>query len=323
MAASWVDSVILSKTLFIMSSKTAFLFAGQGAQTVGMGKSLWDNSPAAKAIYEEADRVLGWSLSEISFAGPEESLTETKVCQPALFVHGLAGLAALREKGFKDQPVATLGLSLGEVTALTAAGVFSFADGLRVVARRGELMQKACQETPGAMACLIGGNREKAQELCSECDVDMANLNCPGQIVISGNRDGIDKALATGKEKGFKHVIPLKVAGAYHSRLMESARRAFGEFLQEIPTNEVKVTVFTNTTGQAVEGRAAILEALEKQVVSPVLWEDCMRSAATLGITRFLEFGPGGVLAGLAKRTDRSWEVLPVNEAGDLDPLLG
>ncbi|MCC5789204.1 MAG: ACP S-malonyltransferase [Opitutales bacterium] len=303
--------------------KTAFLFAGQGAQTVGMGKSLYENSAAAKALYEEADKVLGWSLSEVSFAGPEELLTETKVCQPALFVHGMAGLAALRESGFTEAPLATLGLSLGEVTALTAAGVFTFADGLRVVARRGELMQKACEETPGAMACLIGGDLAKAQELCEECKVDMANLNCPGQIVISGHREGIDKALAEGKAKGFKHVIPLKVAGAYHSRLMESARRAFGEFLQEIPTREVETTVFTNTTGQAVVGRAAILEALEKQVVSPVRWEDCMRNAAALGVERFLEFGPGGVLAGLAKRTDRSWNVLPVNEAPDLASLTG
>ncbi|MCH8475005.1 MAG: ACP S-malonyltransferase [Opitutales bacterium] len=303
--------------------KTAFLFAGQGAQTVGMGKSLYEYSSAAKALYEEADKVLGWSLSEISFGGPEETLTETKVCQPALFCHGMAALATLRESGSNENPVATLGLSLGEVTALTAAGVFTFANGLRVVARRGELMQKACEETPGAMACLIGGDLAKAQELCEECDVDMANLNCPGQIVISGHREGIDKALAEGKAKGFKHVIPLKVAGAYHSRLMESARRAFGEFLQEIPTQDVKTTVFTNTTGQAVVGRAAILEALEKQVVSPVRWEDCMRNAAALGVERFLEFGPGGVLAGLAKRTDRSWKVLPVNEASDLPALSG
>lgn len=302
--------------------KTAFLFAGQGAQKVGMGQSLYQSSDAARRLYDEADELLGWSLSEVSFCGPEDLLTETRVCQPALFVHGLAGLAALREKGYGELPAATLGLSLGEVTALTAAGYFSFADGLRVVARRGALMQEACESTAGAMACVIGGEESRVRELCEECDIDLANLNCPGQIVVSGYREGVEKALVRGKEMGFKHVIPLKVAGAYHSRLMEPARAQFGEFLQEVEIHSCEVPVFTNTTGHLVEGAEAIREALVKQVVSSVRWEENMRQAAALGIETFIEFGPGGVLAGLAKRTNSQWKVHAMSEAGDLETLL-
>ena len=288
---------------------------------MGMGKSLAGRFPAVRELYEQADDILGWSLSKISFEGPVEELTETRVCQPALLVHGLAGLEALRQHGCAPTPVAALGLSLGEVTALTAAGVYRFADGLRVVARRGELMQRACEQTPGAMACVIGGSVEAVEALCQECDVDMANLNCPGQIVISGDREGIKKALGLGKEKGFKHVIPLKVAGAYHSRLMESAREEFGAFLREIPMQEPEVPVFSNTTGQRVQTKEEIYTALEKQVVSPVRWEECMRNAAALGVSEFIEFGPGGVLAGLARRIDSSWKVHALEEAGDVEKL--
>lgn len=283
-----------------------------------MGRTLYETSAAARKLYDEADALLGWSLTDISFNGPEETLTETRVCQPALFVHGLAGLAALREQGWNRIPAATLGLSLGEVTALTAAGVFSFADGLKVVARRGALMQEACETNPGAMACVIGGQEDAVRELCEECDIDLANLNCPGQIVVSGSVEGVEKAIAEGKARGFKHVIPLKVAGAYHSRLMEPARAAFGEFLREIPMQDSKIPVFTNTTGETVRGAEAIREALEKQVVSSVRWEQNMRNAAALGVDLFLECGPGGVLAGLAKRTNPQWRVLPLNEADDL-----
>jgi [acyl-carrier-protein] S-malonyltransferase len=298
----------------------ALIFSGQGAQKVGMGKSLAESSPAARALYTEANAVLGWDLAKICFEGPETELTQTKVCQPALFVHGLALLAALREQGKlpAGEPQFALGLSLGEVTAYCAAGVFDFATGLKVVAERGRLMQLACEQTTGGMAAIMGEERAKVQEFCREFDLEAANFNAPGQIIVSGGKAKIDTAVAAGKERGIKKIIPLNVAGAYHSRLMEPARAAFAQFLEGVTFAAPKFAVFTNTTGAAVADPAAIKAALVKQVVSPVLWEDCMRSAAAAGATEFWELGPGGVLAGLARRTEKTWVVKSFSESADL-----
>ncbi len=298
----------------------ALIFSGQGAQKVGMGKSLAEQSPAARALYAEANSVLGWDLAKICFEGPETELTQTKVCQPALFVHGLALRAALRESGKvpAGEPQYALGLSLGEVTAYCAAGVVDFATGLRVVAERGRLMQLACEQTTGGMAAIMGEERAKVQELCREFDIEAANFNAPGQIIVSGEKAKIDAAVAAGKERGIKKIIPLNVAGAYHSRLMEPARVAFAAFLDGVTFAAPKFTVFTNTTGQAVGTPEAIKAALVKQVVSSVLWEDCMRSAAAAGATEFWELGPGGVLAGLARRTEKSWVVKSFAEYADV-----
>src|SRR5688500_527540 len=210
----------------------ALLFAGQGAQKVGMGKSLYAHSAAARALYDEADRFLGRSLPQISFEGPESDLTQTKVCQPALFVHGLALLAALRELGKLPVVGQAFGLSLGEVTAYCAAGVFDFATGLRIVAERGRLMQQACEQTTGGMAAVIGEERAKVRDLCTEFGIELANFNAPGQIIISGEKPKVEAAVAAAKERGIKKVMPLNVAGAYHSRLMEPARADFGTFLE-------------------------------------------------------------------------------------------
>ncbi len=299
----------------------ALLFAGQGAQKVGMGKSLHAASSAARALYDEAGAVLGWDLAKVSFEGPEPELTQTKVCQPALFVHGSALLAALREAGKMpgDGPGLALGLSLGEVTAYSAAGVFDFATGLRIVAERGKLMQLACEHSTGGMAAVVGEDRAKVQELCREFGIEAANFNAPGQIIISGEKSRVDTAVAAAKERGMKKVIPLNVAGAYHSRLMEPARAAFAAFLATVPFAAPRFAVFTNTTGQAVSDPAAIKAALVRQVVSPVLWEDCMRAAAAAGATEFWELGPGGVLAGLARRTDKAWSVKSFSEFSDLN----
>lgn len=302
---------------------TALLFAGQGAQKVGMGKSLYENSAPARALYDEADRVLGWSLTRVSFEGPDTELTQTKFCQPALFVHGLALHAILQEQGKLADVSLALGLSLGEVTAYTAAGVFDFATGLRVVAERGRLMQVACEQSLGGMAAVIGEERAKVAELCAAFDVEAANFNAPGQIIISGEKAKVDAAVAAAKDLGIKKVISLNVAGAYHSRLMEPARAAFAAFLDTVPFAAPRFTVFTNTTGQAVSDPAAIKAALVKQVVSSVLWEDCMRSAVAAGMAAdglpptFLELGPGAVLAGLAKRTDKAWSVRSFSEFAD------
>ncbi len=298
----------------------ALLFAGQGAQKVGMGRTLCQQSPAARALYDEANAVLGWDVAKVSFEGPEAELTETKICQPALFVHGLALLAALREQGrlAAGEPRFALGLSLGEITALAAAGVFDFATGLRIVAERGRLMQLACEQTSGGMAAIMGEDRAKITDLCREFDIEAANFNCPGQIIVSGEKARVAAAAASAKGRGIKKVVTLNVAGAYHSRLMEPARAAFAAFLEGIPFAAPHFAVFTNTTGQAIGEPAAIKEALARQIVSPVLWEDCMRGAAAAGATEFWELGPGGVLAGLARRTEKSWPVKSFSEFAEL-----
>jgi [acyl-carrier-protein] S-malonyltransferase len=298
----------------------ALLFAGQGAQKIGMGRTLYEQSPAARALYDEANIMLGWDLSEVSFDGPEDELAQTKICQPALYVHGLALLAGLREQGKvpAGQPDFALGLSLGEVTALTAAGVFDFVTGLRIVAERGRLMQLACEQTSGGMAAILGEERAKVDELCREFDIEAANFNGPGQIIVSGEKSKVAAAVAAAKERGFKKIMPLNVAGAYHSRLMESARAAFAAFLEKVPLAAPRFTVFTNTTGQAVAQPDEIRAALVKQVVSSVLWEDCMRSAVAAGATEFWELGPGKVLAGLARRTEKTWIVKSFSEFADL-----
>jgi [acyl-carrier-protein] S-malonyltransferase len=296
----------------------ALIFSGQGAQKVGMGKSLYDQSPAARAVFEEADRVLGWSLTKLCFEGPDTELTQTKVCQPALFVHGLALHAALKEKGQLPEVKYALGLSLGEITAYTAAGIFDFATGLRVVAERGRLMQMACEASVGGMAAIVGQERGEVSALCQEFDVEAANFNAPGQIIISGEKAKVDAAVEGAKAKGWRKVMPLNVAGAYHSRLMEPARVEFAKFLQGVEFKAPQATVFTNTTGQAISEPAALREALVKQVVSSVLWEDCMRSAAAAGATEYWELGPGGILAGLAKRIDKTLVTRSFAEFADL-----
>jgi len=299
----------------------ALLFSGQGAQKVGMGKSLYAGSAAARALYDQAAQILGWDLVKVSFEGPEEELTQTKVCQPALYVHGLSLLAAIREsKGEGFEPDLALGLSLGELTAYAAAGVFDFGTGLRVVAERARLMQAACEQTVGGMAAIIGEDRAAVAALCRECDVEAANFNAPGQIIISGEKAKIAAAVAAAKQRGMKKVLPLNVAGAYHSRLMERARSAFSAFLATVPFSPPRFAVFTNTTGRAISDPAAIKTALRQQLVSSVLWEDCMRAAAA-GATEFWELGPGGVLAGLARRTEKSWVVKSCSEFADLGGL--
>jgi [acyl-carrier-protein] S-malonyltransferase len=296
----------------------ALLFAGQGAQKVGMGKSLYDEFPVARSLYEQANATLGWDLAKISFEGPDDVLTQTKVCQPALFVHGLALHAVLAEQGKLGEVRYALGLSLGEITALTAAGVFDFATGLRVVAERGRLMQLACEQTVGGMAAVIGEAPEAVAALCDEFDIETANFNAPGQIIVSGEKSKVLAAVAAAKDRGMKKVISLNVAGAYHSRLMEPARADFANFLESITFAPPQLTVFTNTTGEAVSEPAAIKTALINQVVSPVRWEQCLRSAAAAGATDFWELGPGAVLAGLARRTDKAWNVRSFAESADL-----
>jgi len=293
---------------------TGILFSGQGAQTVGMGRSLYENSEVAKALYDEANEVLGWDLKGLCFDGPDEALTETKVCQPALYVQGYALFSILKERGKLGDLKAACGLSLGELTALAAAGVYDFATGLRLVAERGRLMQLACDATKGGMAAVIGGTPEDVQTFCDEFDIEIANLNCPGQIVISGDNVKVLEAVAASKGR-FKLCKPLNVAGAYHSRLMQSARDAFAEFIKDFDFKTPELVCYTNVTGVQISAPQAIKDALVSQVVSSVRFEDNLRHmAADNGISEFYECGPGKVLTGFAKRIDRSLVVTPMSE---------
>lgn len=285
---------------------------------MGMGQSLYAESPIARRLFDEANDILGWDIKRACFEGPESLLTETRVCQPALYIHGYAIYSILKDAGKLQDLKAALGLSLGELTALAVAEVYDFSTGLKIVAERGRLMQEACERTQGGMASLIGGEAVKAQELAQKYDVDVGNYNCPGQIVLSGDKDRIEAVIAEAKTAGFKMAVPLKVAGAYHSRLMQSAADQFAVFLKNISFAAPKSTVFTNVTGQVVREPQEIKEMLVKQVTSAVKWEDCMRGAIGLSIDTFYECGPGGVLAGLAKRIDRAVQVTPLSEYQEL-----
>lgn len=299
--------------------KTGLLFSGQGAQSVGMAKSLYESSEAVRELFNRADDALSMKLSKYCFEGPSSDLTKTSICQPALFLHGFAVVQIMREKGILGEPATALGLSLGELTAHAFAGTFSFEEGLKIVAERGRLMQEACDASQGAMASFIGGTPESVAEYCKEFDVDMSNINCPGQVVISGEAAKVAAAVETAKSrKAFKLVVMLKVAGAYHSRLMEPARKKFEEFLEGIEFKSPRIPVFTNVTGDAVFDPTEIKKNLVKQVVKTVRWEDCVRNAAKLGIEKFYECGPGGVLAGMVRRIDKTLEIKSIAEISDL-----
>lgn len=285
---------------------------------MGMGRSLYENSAIVKALYDEANEILGWDLKTLCFEGPDEALTETKVCQPALYVQGYALYSILKAAGKLDDVTAACGLSLGELTALAAAGVYDFATGLKLVAERGRLMQIACDATKGGMAAVIGGTPEDVQTFCDEFDIEIANLNCPGQIVISGDNAQVLEAVAASKGR-FKLCKPLNVAGAYHSRLMVSARDAFAEFIKDFDFKTPEIAVYTNVTGDRVSDPQAIKDALVSQVVSSVRFEDCLRNMATQNnLSDFYECGPGKVLAGFGKRIDKTLNITPVAEFSDL-----
>jgi len=297
----------------------ALLFSGQGAQKIGMGADLADKSAAARALYEQADRQLGWPVSETSFRGPEAKLTETRVCQPALYVHGLALLAAYEEMAGKPLRLeAAAGLSLGEYTAHAAAGTFSFSIGLHLVAERGRLMQEACESTAGTMITLLGATAEQAREIAAACNVDVANLNCPGQIVLSGGVKEMEGVAAIAKEKGIRKVIPLKVAGAYHSRLMAAAATGLAPFLAQADIAAPRVPVIANFTADAVPTPEQIRPALEAQVCGSVCWDDSIRRLLAMGIIHFVECGPNAVIAGLIRRINPQAHCLSLETYDDL-----
>jgi [acyl-carrier-protein] S-malonyltransferase len=307
----------------LMTKRIAILFAGQGAQAVGMGKDLAAAYPVAADLFKQADSVLGRSLSDVTFEGPDAELTQTANCQPALFVHGFACLAALRSRLGDFSAQFAAGLSLGEFTAHAAAGTFSFADGLKLVAERGRLMQEACERTTGSMAAMIGGEEADVRALAAECDIDVANFNSPGQIVLSGSVEGIDKAVAGAKAKGIRIAKKLNVAGAYHSRLMQSAADALAPTLAATPMTAPRIPVIANFTARAVSTPDEIRAALASQVTGSVRWTETIEYLVDIEkVELLIELGPGGVIAGLVKRTRKETPVLSISDCASLDAAL-
>jgi len=283
-----------------------------------MGQDLAAEFVEAADLFRRADEVLGRNLSEIAWRGPIEELTRTSNCQPALYVHGLACLAVLREIAGELPITAAAGLSLGEWTAHAAAGTFSFEDGLRLVEQRGQFMEAACEATVGAMAALIGGDESAARALAAAADVDVANLNSPGQIVVSGERAKVELAIGLAKEHGIRRATLLNVAGAYHSRLMENAYTQVGEALRNVVLQKPGFPVISNVSGARVDAVDEIKRTLQDQVTGTVRWTDCMERMLEMGCDLFLELGPGGVLAGLMQRTRKGTEVLTICDAASL-----
>jgi [acyl-carrier-protein] S-malonyltransferase len=302
-------------------SDVVLLFSGQGAQKVGMGKDFHEASATARALFERADEVLGFPLSTTMFEGPEDELTRTSRCQPALYLHGLVALALLKERVGGLNPVAAAGLSLGEFTAHSAAGTFSFEDGLKLVARRGLFMEEACRARQGAMAALIGGEEEAVKALAAECAVDVANFNAPGQIVLSGTMEGIDAAVEKARDHGIRRAIKLNVAGAYHSRLMQSAQDQLAAELAGVAMQPPGIPVVCNFGASVVADPAEIRSMLEKQVTGSVRWTESIRLLCEKGHRTFIELGPGKVLAGLVAKIDKDATVHSVEDLASLEAV--
>jgi [acyl-carrier-protein] S-malonyltransferase len=288
-------------------AKVAVVFAGQGAQAIGMGKALCDRHPPARSLFGRASEVLGFDLAKVCFEGPAEQLNRTDVCQPALLVHAIAAADAHSFDG--HEIVATAGLSLGEYTANLFAGSLTFEDAVRLVKKRGAWMQEACDATPSGMVSVLGLDLANVRAAIAGFDgVGVANVNSPGQIVISGANEPLGKAAEACKAAGAKRCIPLKVAGAYHSPVMAPAQEKMRAELARAKFAAPRVPVVVNVSGKSVTDPEGLRSSLATQICASVLWEDCVRTMASRGATKFLEFGPGKILAGLVKKTVESAE---------------
>jgi [acyl-carrier-protein] S-malonyltransferase len=294
----------------------AFLFPGQGAQTVGMGKALAQSEPAAKVLYDKANEILGYDLAQICFEGPAEKLDSTVYSQPALFVTSMAALVTLDEKenAVVENCGYAAGLSLGEYTALCFTGVMSFDDALKVVAERGAAMQAAADATPSGMVSILGLEREQVEQLCRESaqgDVlQVANLLCPGNIVVSGTKAACGRVAEAATVAGAMKTIPLAVAGAFHTSIMQPARERLAKALAGVKLHQPRIPVVSNVDAKPHENPEEIRELLVEQLVSPVQWEDSQRWLLARGVKKMYEVGPGRVLRGLLKRIDRKLECM-------------
>lgn len=288
----------------------AYVFPGQGAQFVGMGKDLYDNNEKAKSLFEKANDILGFRISDVMFNGTAEELKQTNVTQPAVFLHSV--IAALVADDFKPDMVA--GHSLGEFSALVANGALSFEDALKLVSQRAKAMQKACEINPSTMAAILGMEDKAVEDLCSSIDevVVAANYNCPGQLVISGSNKGIEAACEKAKEAGAKRALPLPVGGAFHSPLMEPAREELAQAIADTSFNKPACPVYQNVNAKPSADVAVIKENLIAQLTSPVRWTQTVQNMVADGATTFVESGPGKVLQGLVKKISRETEVMSI-----------
>lgn len=305
--------------------KIAFIFPGQGSQTVGMGKDVAQSDANIAAVFQSADERLGFSLSSLIFEGPQETLTLTYNAQPALLTTSIALLEKVKEAGITADYVA--GHSLGEYTALVAAGAISFTDAVYAVRKRGEFMEEAVPAGEGTMAAVLGMDAAALEAVTKEVSeqgdpVQLANLNCPGQIVISGSKAGVEKAGQLAKERGAKRVIPLEVSGPFHSSLMKPAASKLQNVLNTIAIRDAEIPVISNVTAQPVVKKEEILRLLIEQLYSPVRWEQSVEMMIGLGVDTFIEIGPGKVLSGLVKKINRNVSVYAVNDLESLQATV-
>lgn len=300
------------------SDDLAWLFPGQGAQHVGMGRDLYEEIPAARAVFDAADEALGISLSSICFKGPEDELRRTINTQPALVTHALAALAAAVETGsVTSRPGVMAGHSLGEYAALIASDAIGFDDGLRLVRERGRLMQQACDATPGTMAAVLGMEPDELRAICDQHGASVCNINAPGNITIGGTSAAVVAASEAATEAGASRVVPLDVAGAFHTPLMADAAKAMGAVLSAAPFVDPATPIISNVTATPLTAGGALASELTEQITMPVLWADSVRAMLDAGASSFIEFGPGRVLTGLVRRTERSATLRNVATAAD------
>lgn len=298
--------------------KAAFIFPGQGAQFVGMGKDLYENSSVAKNVFDKADGVLGFSLSQLCFNGSFEELTQTKNCQPAILTVSIAVLEALKADKNAPLPFFVAGLSLGEYSALVAAGIISFEDAVHLVRKRGEFMDEAALRKPGKMSCVLGLQEEAVYAVCQNTGCEIANLNCPGQVVISGRAECLGKAAEELIRKGAKKVIPLDVSGAFHCSHMNDAALRLREEIEKITFRKSQISLVCNVDASLQTDPAIIKNNLIKQVNSTTYWERSMRYLLSEGVDTFFEIGPGTVLKGLLKKIDRAIMVISIGNWHEL-----
>ena len=299
--------------------KMFFVFSGQGAQSVGMGRDLYEKYAVARKYFDTADEVLGYSLKDVVFNGPAEKLTETRYCQSAIYTMSCACLAAFQEKFPEAVPCAAAGLSLGEYAALRCGGAFTFEEGLKLLQKRADLMDECCKNTSGAMATALGCDAAVLEEVCKAADIDVANYNNPGQIVISGEKEKVKTAVAELKGRGYRKVIELQVAGAFHSRLMAPAGQALAGVLAEAELQLPAIPVYHNFTAAPAATVEELKANLAAQVSGSVRWESCVRAAAAAGAEMMVEFGPGNVLTGLLKRTIPEMKSANINSVESLE----